>query len=332
MTTTLLSLAIVIPWGTWIPIAQLIPGPKQSTRTLYITAGNLLFATAALVVAGSAGQLTFGWKGFWLPLAGGLVWTSGSICAFRATERIGLARAAGTWTPLNIIVAFVFGALLFDELKGFDAAHFAILGGCLVLVLAGVFLIIGSQSSGSTEAATTPSAPAHEPPPIAAPGTTSTATAVADPAADTSALANTHRIGMLYAVGAGLLWGAYFVPAQWAHVPPQLGNFPLAIGMFVAAAALAWRDGGIVRLAPRPAAVQIASGLLFGVGSVALLGLVSRVGTGAGFTIAQLSLPVNASIGIWVFKVPPPASRAARTALTGILLAGIGGTVIGALR
>ena len=137
---------------------------------------------------------------------------------------------------------------------------------------------------------------------------------------------------MLYAVGAGLLWGAYFVPAQWAHVPSQLGNFPLAIGMFAAATVLALRDGGIVKLAPRHTAVQLGSGLLLGIGSVALLGLVPRVGTGAGFTIAQLSLLVNASVGIWVFKNPAPGSRAARTALAGILLAGIGGTVLGALR
>jgi glucose uptake protein len=56
------------------------------------------------------------------------------------------------------------------------------------------------------------------------------------------------------------------------------------------------------------------------------------VGTGVGFTIAQLSLLVNASIGIWVFKVPKPGSHAARIALAGILIAGIGGGVIGAVR
>ena len=334
MTTVLLSLAIVLPWGLWIPVAQLIPGAKQSTRTFYATVGNLLFAAAALVVGGGAGQLTFGWKEFWLPLAGGLIWAGGSFCAFRATETIGLARAAGTWTPLNIIVAFVFGALLFSELKGFDATHFAILGGCLALVLAGVFLIIGSQDRGSADAdaPASPSPAVPEPPLTAAHATTTTLTAVADPAAATTVLPSAHRSGMLYAVGAGLLWGGYFVPAQWAHVPSQLGNFPLALGMFVAAAVLAWRDGGIVKLAPRHTAVQLASGLLLGIGSVALLGLLPRVGTGAGFTIAQLSLLVNASVGIWVFKVPPPGSRAARTALAGILLAGIGGTVLGALR
>jgi glucose uptake protein len=56
------------------------------------------------------------------------------------------------------------------------------------------------------------------------------------------------------------------------------------------------------------------------------------VGTGVGFTIAQLSLLVNASIGIWLFKVPPPGSRAAKLATAGILIAGTGGALIGALR
>lgn len=336
MTTVLLSLAIVLPWGLWIPVAQAIPGAKQSTRTFYATVGNLVFAAAALVVGGSAGQLTFGWKEFWLPLAGGFIWAGGSVCAFRATETIGLARAAGTWTPLNIIVAFIFGALLFSELKGFDATHFAILGGCLVLVLAGVFLIIGSQRPDSADAVPPPSSappePRPEPPLTTTYATTATVTAIADPAAATVVLPGAERRGMLYAVGAGLLWGAYFVPAQWAHVPSQLGNFPLALGMFAAATVLAQRDGGLVKLAPRHTAVQLGSGLLLGIGGVALLGLVSRVGTGAGFTIAQLSLLVNASVGIWVFKNPRPGSRAAHIALAGILLAGIGGTVLGALR
>ncbi|MEZ0109474.1 glucose uptake protein [Catenulispora sp. EB89] len=313
MTTLLLSLTIVAAWGSWIPLAQAVPGAKQATRTFYVTAGNLVFAAIALVVGGSAGQLTLGWKVFWLPLVGGMVWSLGSFCAFRATERIGLARAAGTWTPLNIVVAFIFGALLFSELKGFGAVRYALLGGCLALVLSGVFLIIGSQGSN---AAGTPAA--------AAP-----ANAPADAAAG---LPRPHRSGMIYALIAGILWGGYFIPAQWAHVPSQLGNFPLAIGMFLAAAALAARENALTLPSRRHLPALLASGLLLGVGSVALLALVTRVGTGVGFTIAQLSLLVNAGVGIWLFKVPAPGSPAARTALAGILLAGVGGTVIGALR
>ncbi|HWG26470.1 GRP family sugar transporter [Actinospica sp.] len=310
MTTLLLSLVIVLSWGSWIPIAQSIPGAKQSTRTFYITAGNLVFATVALLAGGSGGQIGLGWREFWLPLAGGMVWTAGSFCAFRATETIGLARSAGTWTPLNIIVAFAFGAVLFSELKGTSAARYAILGGCLVLVLAGVFLIIGSQDTSSASSTS---------------GTvTSGRLAPAPPRA--------HSVGFSYAIGAGILWGGYFVPAQWAHVSSQLANFPLGIGMFVAAAALAARDGGIVKLPPRHMSALFAAGLLFGIGSVALLGLVSRVGTGVGFTIAQLSLLPTAGVGIWIFKVPEPGTPAAKKAVAGILLAGVSGTIIGAVR
>ena len=56
MTTVLLSLAIVVCWGSWIPLAQAVPGIAQSTRTLYATAGNLVFAAVALVVGGHRSQ------------------------------------------------------------------------------------------------------------------------------------------------------------------------------------------------------------------------------------------------------------------------------------
>jgi glucose uptake protein len=72
------------------------------------------------------GHLVLGWRGFWLPLAGGVVWTAGSYSAFRASETTGIARAAGTWTPLNIIVAFAWGALLFGELKTFPGIRFVL--------------------------------------------------------------------------------------------------------------------------------------------------------------------------------------------------------------
>jgi glucose uptake protein len=129
-----------------------------------------------------------------------------------------------------------------------------------------------------------------------------------------------------------LLWGSYFVPAQWAKVPTQVANFPLALGILTAGFVFALPAGESFRLSLRVTTLEFAAGLLFGAGNLALLGLVSRVGTGVGFTIAQLSLLVNASIGIWVFKMPEPGSRAARIALTGILIAGIGGGVIGAVK
>jgi glucose uptake protein len=300
--TLLLSLVTVLAWGAWIPVAQVIPGVPQRSRTFYACVGNLVLASGALLAGG--GHLSFGWKEFWLPLAGGVVWTGGNYSAFRASENIGLARAAGSWTPLNIVVAFVWGALLFGELNSFSGARFALLGGALVLVLAGVLLIVGSQDRGAA--------------PV--------------PAAPSGATPGRYRTGLLWAAAAGVLWGTYFVPAQWAKVPAQVGNFPLAIGILLGGLALAVPVHQPVRLSLKVSAVQLGAGVLFGIGNLTLLGLVARVGTGVGFTIAQLSLLVNASIGIWVFKVPRPGSRGAHVALAGIVVAGAGGAIIGAMR
>lgn len=307
--TVLLALVMVAAFGTWIPLAQMLPGVPQRTRTLYATVGNVIFAGIALLAGG--GHLVLGWRGFWLPLAGGLVWTAGSYCAFRASETIGIARAAGTWTPLNIIVAFALGALIFGELDHFPGIRFALLAVALAAILAGILLIVGSQDSSGARAV---------PPAAQATGT--------EPARP----APVARSGLLWAGAAGLLWGSYFVPAQWAAEPAQVSNFPLALGILVAGLALALPAGEPARLSLRVLAVQIGAGLLFGIGDFTLLGLVARVGTGTGFTIAQLSLLVNASIGIWAFHVPRPGTPAARKVIAGIVIAGIGGCVIGAMR
>jgi len=344
----LLSLITVVSWGTWIPLAQAVPGVPQHARTLYVTIGNVMFAGAVLAVAG--GHLAWGWRSFWLPVAGGVVWTSGNYAAFRASEAIGLARAAGSWTPLNIVVAFVWGAALFGELDHLSGARFAVLGGALLLVVAGVLVIVRSQDarpagallpraraapdgrrSQVTMAATIARSGQAAPAGPSGPAGPATAAVLARPATR-AATASQHGHGPLWAAAAGVLWGSYFVPAQWAGTSAQVSNFPLAVGMLAGGLALALSRRAPLRLPMTGAAANLAAGALFGIGNLALLGLVSRVGTGAGFTIGQLSLLVNASIGIWVFKVPPPGSRAAKLAMAGILIAGSGGVIIGALR
>jgi glucose uptake protein GlcU len=294
--TVLLAVVMVVALGTWIPLAQWLPGTPERTRLLYVAAGNVVLAGVTLLAGG--GGVHMGWRSFWLPLAGGVVWTAGNYCVFRASATLGLARAAGTWTPLNIVVAFVWGALLFGELDGFSAVRFAILGVAFLAVVAGVLLIAGSRNN------------AGEPSPR--PGAT--------------------RTGLLWAGAAGILWGSYFVPAQWAKIPAQVSNFPLALGILGGALALVVTAGEPLRIGARAAGAQLAAGALFGIGNVLLLTLVGRIGTGTGFTIAQLSLAVNAGIGIWLFHTPPPGTRQARRVLAGIVIAGLGGLTIAAMR
>jgi glucose uptake protein len=201
-----------------------------------------------------------GWRAFWLPIAGGVVWAAGSTFAFRASQLIGLARAGGSWTPLNIVIAFVWGAALFGQLSGLPVGRRALLGAGVALVAAGLLVVVRSQEAG-------------------VPGASGS--------------------------GSG-------------------GGGGSRAGGEAAGAAGAERAG-------RRYTAQLAAGVLFGAGNLALLALVARVGTGAGFTIAQLSLVLNAAIGIWVFKVPLPGSRAAHRVLTGVVIAGTGGCLIGLL-
>src|SRR3954452_6826477 len=154
--TVLLAFVMVAALGTWIPLAQLLPGTPERSRVFYVAVGAVVFAGTALL-GGSAG-LVFGWHSFGLPLAGGVVWMVGNYCVFRASETIGLARAAGTWTPLNILVAFTWGALLFGELDGFSGLQITVLGPAFLAIVAGVLLIAGAQDSGSVGPSSSPSA------------------------------------------------------------------------------------------------------------------------------------------------------------------------------
>ena len=293
--TVLLAVITVTALGIWIPLAQLLPGTPERSRIVYVAIGNVVFVGIALLVSGA--HLGLSWRGFWLPLIGGVVWAGGNYCVLKASQAIGLARAAGTWTPLNIVVAFAWGALLFGELDGFSGVRFAVLGVAFLTVVLGVLLIAGARGE----------------PESGQPGASA-------------------RLGLLWAAGAGVLWGSYFVPAQWAAVPAQVGDFPLALGILAGSLALALPAGEPVRLGAGASSILLGAGVLFGIGNLTLLGLVARVGTGAGFTIAQLSLVVNASLGIWIFRVPEPGTRQARIVVAGIVLAGLGGVVIATMR
>ena len=245
--TVLLAVVMVAALGTWIPLAQLLPGTPERSRLFYVAVGNVVFAGLALLVSGAG--MVFGWRSFWLPLAGGVVWTAGNYCVFRASATIGLARAAGTWTPLNIVVAFAWGALLFGELDGFSALRFAVLGVAFLAVVAGVLLIAGSRDGGSEP--TGPGGPAAA------------------------------RTGLLCGRGRpGFCGGATSCLPSGPRFRPRSSNFPLALGILGGALVLALPAGEPVRLGVRARSAQLGAGVLFGIGNLALLALVARVGTG----------------------------------------------------
>jgi glucose uptake protein len=109
-------------------------------------------------------------------------------------------------------------------------------------------------------------------------------------------------------------------------------SFPLATGMFVGAAILTWVSRGSLRFERQADyAGALLSGLLWGIGNYAMLLLTTVVGTGRGFTLAQLGVVVNATLGILLLKDPRPGSRAATITFIGVVLATLGGMVLGNL-
>jgi glucose uptake protein len=73
----------------------------------------------------------------------------------------------------------------------------------------------------------------------------------------------------------------------------------------------------------------MSTGFLWAIGNYGALAMMEILGTGRGYTIAQLCVVVNALLGIYIFKVPHPKSRAARLTLVGVIVAMIGATILG---
>ena len=293
------ALIPVLSWGTWLAPSQNVRFPNQQIKNLYVTFGNLLLVLLLILFQPTDSLFSIAGKSFWLIFVGGLIWAVSGLCAFLATDRLGIARAFGIWAPLNIIVSMLWGALLFGEFSSLDGMALVVLGGALVIIIVGVLLIIFSQNSGSSE-------------PVAKRGT---------------------ALGYVGAVGAGILWGTYFIPIEYADESMWIGSLPLALGMFVGSSLLAALTRQSPRLTHNSDALRtMLSGTMWGVGNVGMLLLVGVLGAGRGFTIAQLSVVVNALVGIFWLKEPKPGSRAAWLTLFGCVLATIGGILLGTLR
>jgi glucose uptake protein len=268
---------------------------NQQIKTFYVAAANLLLAT---IVALGQGFEGLSWPVFWLPFAGGLVWAVSGFLAFTATKRLGMARAFGIWAPVNVVVSILWGALLFGELLQVGPLTRLWLGLALLINLSGVLMIIFAKGFGEQGNA-----------------------------------GAGFGVGLLSAVGAGVLWGSYFIPIQMSAASLWVTAFPLSIGIFVGSLILVALTRQPLRLNSHTDTLRVsATGLLWGIGNYGMLLLVDALGAGRGFTIAQLGVVVNGLIGVYLLRDPQPKTRAAVLTLAGCVFATIGGILMGSLK
>ena len=285
----------VLAWGTWLLPSQNIVFRNQQIKTFYVASANLLLSLLVLLIQGGQG---LSWNVFWLPFLGGLLWAVSGFLAFTATDRLGMARAFGLWAPVNVLVSIFWGIVIFGEMLNAGPQTLVFFALALVIILAGVLLIIFAKGFGG-------------------------------PAQSQAVLLP----GLLAAVGAGVLWGSYFIPIQLSAASMWVATFPLCVGIFVGSLILVLLPRQSIRLAHASDYVRVAAtGLLWGIGNYGMLLLVDAFGAGRGFTISQLGIVVNGLLGIYVLKDPPPRSRAATLTLIGCVCATVGGIMMGALK
>jgi glucose uptake protein len=140
-------------------------------------------------------------------------------------------------------------------------------------------------------------------------------------------------VGLLSALGAGVLWGSYYIPIKLSAASMWVAAFPLSVGIFAGSTLLAAVTRQPLRLNGAGEYLRVTStGLLWGIGNYGMLLLVEQLGAGRGFTISQLGVVVNGLMGVYFLKDPPPKSRAAALTLIGCMLASLGGILLGSLK
>jgi glucose uptake protein len=290
----LYAVVTVLAWGTWLLPSQQIRFHNNHVRTFYITAANLVLT---LLVSGVRGLDPLSWAVAGLPFVGGLIWAVSGYLAFEATKVIGMAKAVGVWAPLNIVTGMVWGWLLFGEFEGFGPRIIIGVLGSLAVIIIGILMIVFAKEEQQRRRTGKP-----------------------------------WIVGFLGAVGAGVLWGSYFIPIRVSALTLWTASLPMAVGMFVGSTALMLVTQAEPRLSrQRDYTHVLLSGFLWGVGNYGMLLLTGALGTGRGFTISQLGVIVNAALGIFLFKEPPPGTQAATLTFIGVVLATVGGIIFGNL-
>jgi len=288
----------VLAWGTWLAPSQNVPMKGQQTRTFYVTLAVLLMAFIATFFVGFDGLNA---TTFWFPFIGGIIWTLSGWSAFIGTNKIGMAKAFGIWAPMNIVVSIIWGVVLFGEFLDTDLSNLLMAGLAFLIIIGGILMIIFAGNSDKKNK-------------------------------------KISTAGLLGAIGAGIGFASYFIPIQIGTANTLgfnmwIGTLPLAIGMVVSSTILMLVTGSSFKLErPSHYSKVMSSGILWGAGNYGALAMMEIIGTGRGFTIAQLCVVVNALVGIYILKEPNPKSKAAKLTLIGVIIAIVGGIILGNIK
>lgn len=288
--TILLALVSILCWGSWMAVQHGNVSPNSRSRIVYATFANLVVSAAVFLASGMRMELS----AVWLPFLGGILWGVAGAFSFSATDKLGLAKAVGTWAAINTVVGLLWGALLFGELAGLSPRSYLLTGVSLAILIAGIAILSVPDRDAGT------------------PGSGS------------------RLSGYVSVLIVGILWGSYFIPVTASGQGPFVAAFPMSAGMFVASLAIALTERKpLVFGKPKQYLLSLLSGCLWAAANYAMLLLCERIGRGKGFAMIQPNLAVSALIGLFLFREREPGSREGRRILIGALVTAAGGMLFG---
>ena len=298
------ALMCVMAWGSWLVPSQNVKFSNEQAKAFYVALSTLISMVIVVAIRGELGELAG--AGAWVPVLGGLIWAVSAYCAFLACNHIGLAKAFGIWAPLNIITSFFWGLVLFGQFRDADLMLGLLAFGSVSIAIVGILMIIFAGGTGG----------------------------------DSSDDSKKPMLGLAGAVGAGVLWGTYYIPSAWlsrtadeaVEISAYASALPLAVGMLIGSTVLVLLSGKSPKLPDTGSYVRaLSSGVLWALGNTTMLLMVKAIGPGPGYTIASLCVVVNALWGVFYFKDPHPKTKAAKLTIIGIIIATFAGIILGNL-
>ncbi|MBI4894477.1 MAG: hypothetical protein HY833_01950 [Candidatus Aenigmarchaeota archaeon] len=106
--------------------------------------------------------------------------------------------------------------------------------------------------------------------------------------------------GVMYAVVAGLVFGAIFVPAKLGNVPAADFIFPMATGIAIGGAAMFFAK--VRKIAMPEVGAGLTSGLMWSIANIFGLYAISLLGIAVGFPLTQLALLFSVAWGLFFFR------------------------------
>lgn len=227
------------------------------------------------------------------PFIAGILWAIGITLGYIAIKNLGITRALGIWIPINILVGAFWGLIFFGEAKllGTQKLVQSLFG--IALLISAAFAVISSSKAEKIK--------------------------------------GNIQLGILTAIGIGLLHGSVFVPLKVSSLPFAAIYLPWSLGMVLTTTTIVMTQNFKLLYEYKSILRMLSGGFMLGIGNYLALLTIKYLGYGNGFALTQLAIVVNTLWGALVFK-EVTTTRGKILIAAGVIIALIGAIVLNSAR